>query len=291
MTTKARDIRHRITSVESTKKITNAMQSIAARRILKAQARTEKSRPFSAALSEMIEMLAGEVKSSPLLAERTEVANAGLIVVTGDRGLAGSYNSNVLREATRAVTREQEAGTAVRITTIGRKGTTFFRFQKIPTGASFIGVSDKPTYKDAAKIAKDVIEQFVAGELDKVSIAYTDFVSASLQRARVTQILPVPRPEGEQPSGEPRALFDFEPEPGELLDALLPRYVEMKVYAALLESSVSEHAARMRAMKSATDKAEDLIKLYTQQANKARQSEITNEIADIVGATEALRGA
>ncbi len=291
MTIKARDIRHRITSVESTKKITNAMQSIAARRILKAQARTEKSRPFSAALSEMIEMLASEAKSSPLLAERAEIANAGLIVVTGDRGLAGAYNSSILREATRAVTREQEAGRTVQITSIGRKGTTFFKFRKSPISASFIGVSDKPTYKDAAKIAKDVIEQFVAGDLDKVSIAYTDFVSASLQRARVAQILPVPRPEGEQPTGEPRALFDFEPEPDVLLDALLPRYVEMKVYAALLESSTSEHAARMRAMKSATDRAEDLIKLYTQQANKARQSEITNEIADIVGATEALRGA
>jgi len=288
MTTKARDIRHRISSVESTKKITNAMQSIAAIRILKAQARTEKSRPFSAALSEMIEMLAGEAKSSPLLAERA-VSNVGLIVVTGDRGLAGAYNSNILREATRAVTREQEAGHTVQITSIGRKGTTSFKFRKMPTSASFAGVSDKPTYKDAAKIAKDVIEGFVARDLDQVSIAYTDFVSASLQRARVTQILPVPRSEGEQPTGEPRALFDFEPEPDELLDALLPRYVEVKIYAALLESSTSEHAARRRAMKSATDKAEDLIKLYGQQANKARQSEITNEIADIVGATEAMR--
>lgn len=292
MAEKARDITRRIKTVESTKKITNAMQLIAAARIAKAQARTERSRPFAKAIGDMIEMLASESKSSPLLAERDDVRTVGMIVITGDRGLAGAYNSNVLREAQRAMTREREAGHSIRITGVGRKGANYFKFRKTPVQVQFTGMSDKPAYADAVKVAKQMIDEFISGEVDKLLIAYTDFMSAGLQRARVTQILPVPRPETDkEQSSEARALFDFEPEPDALLDALLPRYVEIKVYAALLESSTSEHAARMRAMKNATDKAEDLIKIYQLRANKARQAEITNEIADIVGATEALRGA
>lgn len=292
MAEKARDIRRRIRSVESTKKITNAMQLIAASRIAKAQARTEKSRPFARAIGEMIEMLASESKSSPLLAEREDVQTAGIVVITGDRGLAGAYNTNVLREAQRLAAREQDAGREVKITSVGRKGASFFKFRRVPIVRQFTGVSDRPTYENAKEIAEGVIDDFVSGNVQKVSIAYTDFLSTGLQRARVTQILPAPRPE-QRDSGQadgPRASFEFEPEPDALLEALLPRYVEIKIFSALLESSTSEHAARMRAMKSATDKAEELIKVYQLQANKARQAEITNEIADIVGATEALRG-
>lgn len=291
MAEKARDIKRRITTVESTKKITNAMQLIAAARIARAQARTEESRPFARAIGDMIEQLASEAKSSPLLAEREQVRNVGLVVVTGDRGLAGAYNSNVLREAQRATAREQEVGREVKITSVGRKGAIYFKFRRMAIAREFSGVSDKPRYSDAVDIARDVIADYTEGRLDKVAIAYTDFVSIALQRARVTQILPVPRREVQvESSGEPQALFEFEPEADALLDALLPRYVAMKIFAALLESSTSEHAARMRAMKSATDKAEDLIEVYKLRANKARQAEITNEIADIVGATEALRG-
>lgn len=289
MAEKARDISRRIKTIESTKKITNAMQLIAASRIIKAQARTERSRPFARAIGEMISMLASESKSSPLLAEREETRNVGLIVVTGDRGLAGAYNSNLLREAQRAIERESKLGRELRITGVGRKGAAYFKFRKVPLSRSFTGVSDKPTYADAVRISKQVIQDFISGEVDKVMIAYTDFMSVSLQRARVQQILPVPQAEDAAPSEGPHATFEFEPEPEALLDALLPRYVEIKVYAALLESSTSEHAARMRAMKSATDKAEDLIKVFQLRANKARQAEITNELADIVGATEALR--
>lgn len=290
MAEKARDITRRIRSIESTKKITNAMQLIAASRILRAQARTEASRPFARAIGEMIEMLASESQSSPLLAERDEIRRVGIIVITGDRGLAGAYNSNVLREAQRAVNREREAGREVKLTTVGRKGAAYFKFRRVAIDAEFTGMSDKPRYSDAKKIASKVIDEFVGGDVDKILLAYTDFHSASLQRARVAQILPVPRPAEERKEADAaRAVFEFEPEPDALLSALLPRYVEAKVYAALLESSTSEHAARMRAMKSATDKAEELIKIYQLLANKARQSEITNEIADIVGATEALR--
>lgn len=292
MAEKARDIHRRIKSVESTKKITNAMQLIAASRIAKAQARTEKARPFARAIGEMIEMLASESKSSPLLAEREEVRAVAIVAITGDRGLAGGYNSNVLREAQRAALREQEAGRGVRITSVGNKGASYFKFRKVPIADTFTGVSDRPSYENAKQIAEGLIKEFVSDGVQKVLVAYTDFLSAGLQRARVVQILPAPRSEEAPPerSEGAGASFEFEPEPDALLDALLPRYVEIKIFSALLESSTSEHAARMRAMKSATDKAQDLIKLYQLKANKARQFEITNEIADIVGATEALRG-
>lgn len=269
-------------------KITNAMQLIAASRIVKAQARTEKSRPFARAIGEMIEMLASESKSSPLLAERPEIRNVAVIVITGDRGLAGAYNSNVLRQAMKAIERERSAGRSVHVTSVGRKGLSFFRFRKIAIEDSFTGISDKPMYADAAKVAGGIISAFTSGKIDKVLVAYTDFVSAGLQVARVTQILPVPQPEDKPKTLGAVALFDFEPEPDELLEAILPRYVETKLFAALLESSTSEHAARMRAMKSATDKADDLIGSLGIKANKARQAEITNELSDIVGATEAL---
>lgn len=293
MAEKARDIRRRIKTVESTKKITNAMQLIAASRIAKAQARAERARPFARAIGEMISMLASEAKSSPLLAERDPITNVGLIVLTGDRGLAGAYNSNVLREAQRVAERHRQAGRTAMVTSVGRKGANFFKFRQVPLQAGFSGMSDKPTYADAKVIAKDVIEDYVSGDLDMVMMAYTEFLSAAVQRATVKQILPVPKAEeetDEKSSGTPSAVFEFEPEPEQLLDALLPRYVEVKIYGALLESSTSEHASRMRAMKSATDKAEELIKSYQLRANKARQAEITNEIADIVGATEALSG-
>jgi len=289
MAEKARDIRRRIRTIESTKKITNAMQLIAASRIIKAQARTERSRPFSKAVGDMIEMLASESRSSPLLAEREEIRKVGIIVVTGDRGLAGAYNSNVLREAQRAAERERGLGREVSVTSVGRKGYAYFKFRKTPLAGTFTGVADRPAYADAKKIASGVIEEFTSGAIDKVLIAYTDFISTSLQRARVVQILPVPQAEDKPKKEGPTAIFEFEPEPDALLDALLPRYVEMKVYSALLESSTSEHAARMRAMKSATDKAEDLIKIFQLKANKARQAEITGELSDIVGATEALK--
>ncbi|MEX0791403.1 MAG: ATP synthase F1 subunit gamma, partial [Actinomycetota bacterium] len=234
-----------------------------------------------------------EAKSSPLLAERDPITNVGLIVLTGDRGLAGAYNSNVLREAQRVADRHRQAGRSALVTSVGRKGANFFKFRQVPLQAGFSGMSDKPTYSDAKTIAKDVIDSYVSGELDLVMIAYTEFLSAAVQRATVKQILPVPKAESEEEekdSDNPSAVFEFEPEPDQLLDALLPRYVEVKIYGALLESSTSEHASRMRAMKSATDKAEELIKSYRLRANKARQAEITNEIADIVGATEALSG-
>jgi F-type H+-transporting ATPase subunit gamma len=290
MAEKARDIKRRIKSVESTKKITNAMQLIAASRIGKAQARTERARPYANAITEMIEMLADESRSSPLLAER-EIESAGILVITGDRGLSGAYNANVLREAQRAVARQRQAGREAKVISIGRKGGSYFRFRGTELAGTFSGMSDKPSYEDAQEIAKGIIDDYTEGRMDVVLLVYTEFLSASVQRARVAQILPVPRPEEEEEDEGPKAVFEFEPEPDALLEALLPKYVEVKVFGALLESSTSEHASRMRAMKSATDKAEELIKVFQLKANNARQAEITNEIADIVGGTEALSSA
>lgn len=264
------------------------MELIATSRIVRAQARALKARPFARILGEMVGMLTGEVRESPLLQER-EVRNVSLIVITSDRGLCGAYNSNLLREAERARRRSTEAGHDVRITAVGRKALSYYRFRRVPMAGEFIGVSDRPTYADAKKIAAQAIEQYLSQEVDRILLAYTDFVSLSLQRARVAQILPAPRREDVPPPEGVRPVFDFEPPPEEFLHALLPWYVDVKVYAAMLESSASEHAARRRAMKDATDNATDLLKVLTRDENRARQAEITSEIADLVGAAEALQ--
>jgi F-type H+-transporting ATPase subunit gamma len=288
MGAKVRAIRRRSKAVTTTQQITRAMELIAASRIVRAQARALRARPFAKAIGEMIEMLTGEVQESPLLAER-EVRKVGLVVITSDRGLAGAYNSNVLREAERARRRESEAGAEVEVSAIGRKGLQSFRFRRIPLVSEFTGMSDQPRYAQARQIAEGVIERYIAGDIDKILLAYTDFVSMALQRARVAQILPAPRRERDRAEEGPRAVFEFEPEPAALLDALLPRYVELKIFAAMLESAASEHAARRRAMKDATDSATDLLKVLRRDENRARQAEITSEIADLVGASEALQ--
>lgn len=274
-------------TVRNTQQITHAMELIAASRIIRAQARTERARPYARAIGNMVEMLADEKAESPLLAER-EVRNVELVVITSDRGLCGAYNSNVLREAQRAKDREEQAGHAVAVTAVGRKGISFFRFRRVALSNEFIGVSDQPEYADAKRISQQIIDSYVSGGIDKLLLAYTDFVSTFVQRARVAQILPILPPEVERAEG-PREVFEFEPEPEALMEALLPRYVEVKIFAALLESSASEHAARRRAMKEATDNAGELLKILSQQRNRIRQQEITSEIADLVGAAEGLR--
>jgi F-type H+-transporting ATPase subunit gamma len=286
---KVRDIRQRIRATRSTQQITRAMELIATSRIIRAQNRATRARPYAQAIGEMIQMVAGAARSSPLLAER-EVRTTALIAITSDRGLSGAFNANVLREAERARRRESEAGHQVRLTIAGRKGIGYFRFRQIPVAEQYSAMSDAPTFADAQRVARGVIDGFASAEIDKVLIVYTEFVSSFLQRVHVAQLLPVPRPEGERPPEGPHAMFDFEPEPEQLLESLLPRYVEVKVYAAMLESTASQYAAQRRAMKSATDNAEELLKVFSRDANRARQAEITAELADIVGATEALRG-
>jgi F-type H+-transporting ATPase subunit gamma len=285
-----RVIRRRIRSVQSTMKITRAMELIAASRIVKAQRRVEEAKPYALRISEAIRELAGvtEVMASfPLLQER-EIRTVGVVLVTSDRGLAGGYNSAVIKVAEAALRKIQAEGKQFRLHLAGKKGISYFRFRGYPIASSVTGVSDKPTYDDAATIGRRLMAEFEAGELDQVIVCYTDYRTATQQHATQTQILPILRSDVAATEG-PTALYEFEPEPAEILSLLLPRYVITVVYAAMLESSAAEHAARRRAMKVATDNAQELIGALTRDANRQRQAEITTEIMDIIGGAEALR--
>ncbi|MGH2830206.1 MAG: F0F1 ATP synthase subunit gamma [Actinomycetota bacterium] len=285
-----RIIRRRIRSVQSTMKITRAMELIAASRIVKAQRRVEEAKPYALRISEAIRELAGvtEVMASfPLLQER-EIRTVGVLLVTSDRGLAGGYNSAVIKVAETLLRQIQSAGKGFRLHLAGKKGISYFRFRGYAIASSVTGVSDKPAYDDAAAIGRRMMAEFEAGEVDQVIVCYTDYRTATQQVAAHTQVLPIARGEVAATDG-PTALYEFEPEPADILSLLLPRYVITVVYAAMLESSAAEHAARRRAMKVATDNAQELIGALTRDANRQRQAEITTEIMDIIGGAEALR--
>jgi F-type H+-transporting ATPase subunit gamma len=286
-----RVVRRRIRSVQSTKKITRAMELIASSRIVKAQQRVEASRPYAVQLTAAMEDVARQTGAvvHPLLEERESPAKVGVLIVTSDRGLAGSYNANVLKigeELLRDVTRRGLEPVAY---VIGKKGVGYFRFRGVPMRGEWQGFSEVPPYAKAEEVGRKLIADFADGEIDELHCAYTDFRSAFTLRATAKRFLPI-APEEVRGTGVQAvpAEYLFEPEPEELLHHLLPQYVITKVYAALLESAASENAARRRAMKAATDNAEDLIKLLSRQANRARQDEITTEILEIVGGAEAL---
>ena len=288
-----RIVRRRIRSVQSTKKITRAMELIASSRIVKAQQRVESSRPYAVQLTQAMEDVARQTGSlsHPLLEERDTLAKGGVLVVTSDRGLAGSYNSNVLKIAERAMDRVRARGLEPVLYVIGKKGVGYFRFRAVPIRASWQGFSEVPTYEKAEEIGRALIGDFAAAEIDELWCAYTDFRSAFSLRATAQRFLPIAPEEVRGRGGVPDAEYLFEPEPEAILDFLLPQYLVTKVYAAMLESAASENAARRRAMKAATDNAEELIKILTRQANRARQDEITTEISEIVGGAEALSSA
>lgn len=288
-----RVVRRRIKSVQSTRKITRAMELIASSRILKAQQRVESSRPYAVQLTAAMEDVARQTGSMvhPLLEEREAVAKVGVLVVTSDRGLAGSYNSNVLKIAEEILAGVRRRGVEPVVYVIGKKGVGYFRFRAVPMRASWQGFSEVPPYTKAEEIGRELIDDFANAEIDELHCAYTDFRSAFTLRATSKRFLPI-APEEVSGNGEAVAAeYLFEPEPAQILDHLLPQYVITKVYAALLESAASENAARRRAMKAATDNAEELIKRYVRQANRARQDEITTEILEIVGGAEALAAA
>ena len=293
MGAKLRVVRRRIRSVQSTKKITRAMELIASSRIVKAQQRVEASRPYAQQLTAAMEDLArhaGGALQHPLLEEREAPAKAGVLVVTSDRGLAGAYNANVLKIGEGLLREARDRGLEPALYVIGKKGVGYFRFRKVPMRASWQGFSEVPPYDKAEEIGRHLIAEFAAAEIDELRCAYTDFRSAFTLRATSKRFLPIAPQEVTGASGptvvHPEYLF--EPEPGLILDSLLPQYLITKVYAAMLESAASENASRRRAMKAATDNAEDLIKVLTRQANRARQDEITTEIMEIVGGAEAL---
>ncbi len=289
MGAKLRVVRRRIRSVQSTMKITRAMELIASSRIVKAQQRVESARPYAERITQAMEDVAAHMGgvAHPLLETREHPSRAGVFVVTSDRGLAGSYNSNVLKEAEQQIDAVRARGLEPAVYVFGKKGVGYFRFRGVPMRATWQGQSEVPTYGIAEEIGKTLIGDFGSEEIDELYCAYTDFRSAFTLRATVKRFLPIAPEEVHGEDGSVPAEYLFEPDPTEILDHLLPQYVITKVYAALLESAASENAARRRAMKAATDNADEMIKILTRQANRARQDEITTEIMEIVGGAEA----
>ncbi len=289
-----RVLRRRIKTVESTKKITKAMELIAASRIVKAQQRVAAARPYSERITEVIRNLAagGAGLNHPLLNQRDDLHTVAYVSITADRGLAGGYNNNVIRATERAMRADQEAGRETKLYVVGKKAQTYFRFRGTPIEATFLGVTDQPTYEQAREIARAVANAFEDEEVDTVELVYTQFLSAGSQRVVIRRLMPLDagRLEEAAESGA-TASYEFEPDPDTILERLLPRYAEARLFAALLDASASEHAARQRAMKSATDNAEDLITTLSRAMNRARQDAITTEIMEIVGGAEALRQA
>ena len=294
-----RILKRRISSVQSTKKITRAMELIAGSRIVKAQQAVHAAVPYSDHITEVVKDLgaAGTV-DSPLLKARPEIRRVAHVVVTADRGLCGAYNSSVIRAAEGSMKEQADLGRDYALVVVGRKAEGYFRYRNFRIDHAFAGFSDRPRYEDARRIGKAVTAGFVAEEFDMVELVYTRFVSAGTQEVVRRPLVPLDRsvveggdakPGNAAPGEAVGASYEFEPAPDSILDALLPRYIEARVYAALLNAAASEHAARQRAMKSATDNAEELIKSLTRVMNRARQDSITTEIMEIVSGAEALR--
>jgi F-type H+-transporting ATPase subunit gamma len=288
-----RKLRRRIKSVQSTKKITRAMEMIAASRVVKAQQRVAAARPYSEQITEVIRNLAagGAGLDHPLLKERENVETVGFVVITADRGLAGGYNSAVIRACERAIKEHRRERHKYDLITSGRKAEGYFRYRGYTISDAFSGFSEQPSYEDARRVAEPMMTRYQEGEVDQVELTYTRFLSMGSQKVVTSRLLPLERRVIEDMAAAegPQADYEFEPDPGEILERLLPRYVEARVFAAMLDAAASEQAARQRAMKAATDNAEDLIKKLSITANKVRQAGITTEIMEIVGGAEALR--
>ena len=270
------------------------MELIASSRILKAQQRVEASRPYAVQLTRAMEDLAAQAGGAvqhPLLEERETPRRVALLVITSDRGLAGAYNTNVLKIGEGILDETRQRGLEPVVYVVGKKGVGYFRFRGQPIEAEWQGISEVPPYEGAEEIGRRLIQDFADGGIDELHAAYTDFRSAFTLRATSQRFLPIAQHEVAGAGGRPHAEYLFEPAPAQILDHLLPQYLITKVYAALLESAASENASRRRAMKAATDNAEEIIKVLTRQANRARQDEITTEISEIVGGAEALSAA
>lgn len=280
-----RQIRRRIRSVQSTMKITRAMELIASSRIVRAQQRVAAAQPYTRAMEEVVRNVSAASGSAthPLLEQR-QVRTAGVLVVTSDRGLAGAYNTNVLRMAETRLIEMQREGIDPRVYVVGKKAQSYLRYRGYLIEHAFLGITDTPGYGDARAIANALMNDYAEETIDAVEVFTTRYVSALTQTATRMQLLPAVRPEG----GTGSAGYTFEPNAAAILSRLLPRYVEATVFGILLDASASEHAARRRAMKAATENAEELTRLLTRQGNQARQAEITTEISEIVGGAEAL---
>lgn len=301
-----RVLRQRIKTTQSIKKITKAMELVATSRVGKAQARVAASLPYAKAITNVMTALASSASiDHPLLQPRETVRRSGVLVLTGDKGMCGGYNINAVRTAEQLIARLAEEGKNPVLYVVGRSGVDYYQFRKREMQKTWSGFTDSPTVADAAEITKTLLAAFVSGAdddgddpgedgvlgVDELHIVHTKFVSLLTQNPDAKQLAPMEVEEVEADDSDPNLVlpaYEFEPEPEELLDALLPKYLTTRVYAALIEAAASESAARRRAMKAATDNAEDLLKTLTRERNAARQAEITQEISEIVGGASAL---
>jgi F-type H+-transporting ATPase subunit gamma len=288
------DLKRRVRSISNTRKLTRAMELVASARLRRAQMRIEGMRPYA---DRMLELMAGTAHAAgavrlPLLEQRDVIDSVAIVPITGDRGLAGAFNAQVLRRAFALQRDELAAGREVRFYGSGKKAQSTLRFRRLPVGETWTGFSDRPTYQDAQRMARTLADAFVADEIDRVTIVYNAFVSPLVQTVTVREVLPVPASALEG-SDDPRISthaidFFFEPEPKQILERLLPVYVETEIYRALLESAASEQGARMTAMRNASKSAGELIDTLTLAMNRARQAEITQEILEVVAGADAL---
>jgi F-type H+-transporting ATPase subunit gamma len=300
MASSLREYKRRIRSITATKKITRAMEMIAASRIIKAQRKVAASTPYADELTAAVTAVAqGSDVKHPLTTEVERPRRAALLLITSDRGLAGGYSSNAIKAAENLTAELQARGLEVDSYVVGRKGVAYFGFRERPLVQSWTGFTENPEYADAKAVAAPLIEAVGKdaedGGVDELHIVYTEFVTMMTQTPVARRLLPMALPEAESAEGarggSPAPLYEFEPSAEQVLDALLPRYVESRIYNALLQAAASKHAATRRAMKSATDNAEELIRSLTRLANAARQAEITQEITEIVGGASALADA
>src|SRR5688500_13185229 len=299
-----RDVKNRIGSVKNIQKITRAMEMVAAARLRRAEQRIEALRPYAGAIRRMTRQAAaaagGEISGLPVLQEHESENTVALLLVTGDRGLAGAFNSQIIRAGLRAAAEHENEGRKVIFFAAGRRGVSTLTFRKREPQGAYTGFTDRPAYENAREIADDLTAAFVDNDVDRVEIFYNGYVSPLTQEVRRETLLPLPQAtilEGgddeddgadDNDESQKNALVEYEPDPSEILSRLIPQYVEISVYRALLESTASEHGARMTAMRSASENAGTLIEDLTLEMNRARQAEITQEIMEVVAGAESL---
>ncbi len=291
MPAQLRVVRRRIRTVQSTMKITRAQELIAASRVVRAQRQVEQARPYASEVTAALSTIAtteGNLRH-PLLERREEVKAAAVLVITSDRGFAGPYNANVLRTAEELMARLRQDQIEPKLYVTGRKGVGYYRFRQRELAGSWTGFSDAPRYDNAREVAGTLLQAFLDHEVDEIHAVFTDFVTAATQRAEARRLIPLVVEEREERPPEPLPMYVFEPDAEAVLDALLPRYIAVRVFAAMLESAASEWAARRKSMSAATDNAKQLIESLTREYNQARQAAITQEIMEIVGGAEAMQ--
>ncbi len=291
-----RVLRRRIRSIEATKKITRAMELIAASQIVRAQGRIAQNRPYISGLRDAFSITIDDAtEPTRLVGDPEEMRRVVVLLIVSDRGLCGAYNSNVLRASERRIHEIERSSGEATLVAVGRRAESYFRFRGRPLAKAFQKVSERPSFVDARRITTEAINPFLSGNADAVEVVSTRFRSAGVQVVENRRLLPVPKPkeaeEESTSSGTLGGFYDFEPRSDDLLSSLVPQLVEAEIFAALLEAAASEHTARQRAMAAATENAEDLAKTLRREMNRVRQDAITTEIMEIVGGAEALRAA